>query len=131
MLAKRDVFSMTKTEFANIECEHNYKGEFDSLVIIPTRRKHDSGFRCLEFVAVKDGVPVYRFGGCSDVVHIDGIGGYGDWVRLGSIPKSLKPKAWSIDCLPCGYLRLFSSNSRLHTDEFIGSDCCVYAGMAK
>ncbi len=28
-------------------------GEFCGLIILPTRRKHDSGFRCMDFVAVK------------------------------------------------------------------------------
>ena len=47
-------------------------GEFDSLVILPTKRIHDSGFRCMDFVAVRKGVPLIRLSGCSDVIHIDG-----------------------------------------------------------
>jgi hypothetical protein len=84
-------------------------GEFDSLVILPTKRMHDSGFRIMDFVAVKDNKPICKLSGCSDVLHIDGIGGYGNWNLGKRIPKSIPPKGWSIDCLErSGLLRLFS-----------------------
>ena len=54
-------------------------GEFDSLIILPTKHLHDSGFWCMDFVAVKGSEPFCRLSGCSDVIHIDGIGGYRDW----------------------------------------------------
>jgi hypothetical protein len=82
-------------------------GEFDSLIILPTRYMHDSGFRCMDFVAVKGKEPFCRLSGCSDVIHIDGIGGYGEW--KGNLPTVIPPKGWSIDCLKkSGLLRLFS-----------------------
>lgn len=81
-------------------------GEFDSLIILPLRSMHESGFRKMDFVAVKDRTPFCKLSGCSDVLHIDGIGGYGRWVE--DIPKSISPKGWSIDCLKkSGLLRLF------------------------
>ena len=58
----------------------------------------------------KDGEPICRLSGCSDVLNLDGIGGYGNW-RSGEIPRLIEPKGWSIDCLPCGYLRLFSHST--------------------
>lgn len=83
-------------------------GEFSSLVIIPQDYAHDSGWMCMDFVAVsKEGEPICRLSGCSDVLNIDGIGGFGNW-RVGKMPSRIEPKGWSIDCLPCGYLRLFS-----------------------
>lgn len=79
-----------------------------SIIIIPTTKKHDSGFSCMEFILInKNGEPVYRTFGGSDVINIDGIGGYGDWNPDHGVPKSIKPVGWSIDCLPCGYLRLW------------------------
>lgn len=52
--------------------------EFSSLVIIPLNYAHDSGWMCMNFVAVnKDGEPICRLSGCSDVLNLDGIGGYG------------------------------------------------------
>jgi len=82
-------------------------GEFDSMIILPTKHIHDSGFRCMDFVAVKGKEPFCRLSGCSDVIHIDGIGGYGEW--KGNVPTVTPPKGWSIDCLKkSGLLRLFS-----------------------
>lgn len=76
-------------------------GEFDSLIILPTQQMHDSGFRCMDFVAVKENIPFCRLSGCSDVIHLDGI------FANGNIPTPLK--GWSIDCLKeSGLLRLFS-----------------------
>ena len=88
-------------------------GEFSSLVIIPQDYAHDSDWMCMDLVAVsKDGEPICRLSGCSDVLNLDGIGGYGDgnW-RFGELPNRIEPKGWRIDCLPCGYLRLFSRST--------------------
>lgn len=100
---------MTRAEFEQVPLrpwdEHTV---CRALVILPTRRQHDSGYRCMEFVAVsaKD-EPICRIAGGSDVIHIDGIGGYGEWAS--EVPHSVEPKGWSIDCLKVsGLLRLFS-----------------------
>jgi hypothetical protein len=84
-------------------------GKFNCLVILPGTTRHDSGFRCMSFVACNFKHPICILGGCSDVVHIDGIGGYGKW-EGGAISKNVLVKGWSIDCLPVsGLLRLFSN----------------------
>lgn len=94
----------------------NDVGEVDSLIILPTRRKHDSGFRCMEFVTIQKGKPTYIVGGCSDIIHLAGIGGYNVGGRnfdtellKNRISKHTCPQvSWSIDCLPVsGLLRLF------------------------
>jgi hypothetical protein len=103
---------MKKKDFQELRVRDRFDediGEFDSLVILPTRKKHDSGWMCMDFVACKDSEPICRLSGCSDVLNIDGIGGYGPY--YGSINKSVVPKGWSIDCLPCGYLRLWSNHT--------------------
>lgn len=85
-------------------------GEFDSLIILPSRRLHDSGYRCLDFVAVKGDTPICKLSGCSDVIHIDGFGGFGfDWLhRYNGCPHLVPPIGWSIDCLAkSGLFRLF------------------------
>ena len=85
-------------------------GEFDSLVILPLKMRHDSGYRCMDFVAVKDGEAMCRLAGGSDVLHIEGVGGYGyDWLsRYNTCPSLVPPVGWSIDCLPTsGLLRMF------------------------
>ena len=106
-----NVFEMKKEDFEKVPARGGYSkdvGEFHSLVIIPQDYAHESGWMCMDFVAVdKEGEPICRLSGCSDVLNLDGIGGYGDR-RPGMLPHFIEPKGWSIDCLPCGYLRLFS-----------------------
>lgn len=85
-------------------------GEFEELIILPLRSLHDSGYRLLDFIAVKGGEPIARLSGCSDVIHINGIGGYSKF--KGEIPRLIEPIGWSIDCLPkSGLLRLFTGES--------------------
>ena len=109
-----NVFDMTKEDFDKVPKRVGFSkdiGEFSALVIIPQDYAHDSGFMCMDFVAVsKEGEPICRLSGFSDVLNIDGIGGYGNW-RGGELPSRIEPKGWSIDCLPCGYLRLFSRST--------------------
>ena len=56
---------------------------FHSFVIIPVERDgeidlHDSGWGCMEFCLVNNDLePIGKVGGGSDVVNLDGIGGYG------------------------------------------------------
>ncbi len=105
----KTICEMTKTEFNQVKNREYFDtdiGEFDSLVLIPKRGSHDSGFRLMNFVAVKNNIPVCRLSGCSDVLHIDGICGVGKWRR--TIPRQVSPKGWSIDCLKkSGLFRLF------------------------
>lgn len=104
------IFKMTKEDFAQVPMvEDPYTApSFSSLVIIPTENEHDSGWICMEFVAVDGrGNPMFKMSGYSDVLHLDGIGGYGDWYERGvSRPELIEPKSWCFDCLPCGYIRL-------------------------
>lgn len=110
----RDLCDLKKSDFENVPYRKwNEEIVCDSIVIIPMDYEHDSGFLCMDVIAIVDDVPVLRCSGCSDVIHIDGIGGYGD-VRGNSelyksrIMSDKKPVTdWSIDCLPCGYFRLF------------------------
>ncbi len=110
------VFDMAKEDFKKVPERDGWSkdiGEFSSLVIIPQDYTHDSGWKGMDFVAAnKEGEPICRLSGCFDVLNLDGIGGYGyrNW-RLGELPNCIEPKGWSIDCLPCGYLRLFSRST--------------------
>ena len=109
-----NIFEMTKEDFEKVPERGGWSrdiGEFSALVIIPQDYAHDSGWMCMDFVAVdKEGEPICKLSGCSDVLHLDGIGGYGEWLG-GELPNCIKPKWWRIDCLPCGYLRLFSCST--------------------
>jgi len=98
----------------------------DSLIIIPggARELHDSGYRLLDFVAVVKWKPICLASGCSDVIHIDGIGGYGyRWVeKRAGVPQLVPPVAWSIDCLPkSGLLRLFVDRCKIRCGSALSS----------
>ena len=109
-----NVFDMTKEDFEKVPERGERSrdiGEFSALVIIPQDYAHDSGWMCMDFVAVrKDGEPICRLSGYSDLLGLDGNGGCGDW-RPGELPSRIEPKGWRIDCLPCGYLRVFSRST--------------------
>lgn len=85
---------------------------------------HGSGFRQMMFVPTFGGRPLGLIDGGSDVVHIEGIGGFGwAWLeRYGRVPGCVPPSAWSIDVLPVsGLLRLFPGSGKLITGEALSS----------
>lgn len=103
-------------------------GVFKGFIIVPTGDLHDSGFGCMKFVLTHHDDIVGAVGGGCDVVHLNGIGGYGiDWQK-NLADKKVPVIDWSIDLLPkSGCLRVFSSH-KLVLDDFIGSDFIVYDG---
>ena len=111
---------MTRKELEAVPQRKNWNEntECRTLVILPQRSKHDSGYRNMAFVAGdKDNNPICRIGGGSDVIHIDGIGGYGYSLDY-KLPDKIKSKSWSIDCLPkSGLLRIFSRCDLLAGDS--------------
>ncbi len=105
-----DIMKMKKKDFESLPHRSWDEdiGKFNQLIIVPQNYKHDSGYMCMDFIAVRDNEPICWLAGGSDVIHIDGIGGYGKWIG-GELPRHIIPKGWKIDCLPCGYLRLFAN----------------------
>lgn len=89
------------------------KNKYDTVIIVPMGTIHESGYMNMTFLFCKGNEIICRSSGVSDSLHIDGIGGYGYW-KSGPIPESLPPRAWSIDCLPNGYLRLFCSGKKIN-----------------
>lgn len=127
MPEKMNVMKMTVEDFGRVpyRTKDTDFSEFYSLVILPTEEIHDSGYKCMDFVAIdKDGYPICRLSGCSDVLHLDGIGGYGEY--KGKLNNMVVPKGWSIDCLPCGLIRVFS-RYMLKPDDMAVSSYCVYS----
>ena len=109
----------------------NFKPEekFDGCIIIPTKETHDSGFICMKFALTHNNKVVGCVGGGSDVVHINGIGGYGKYgndFTSALISQKVPRVCWRIDCLPNGLLRLFSDHW-LSIDDIICSDFALYA----
>lgn len=68
---------MTRTEFLNVP-KRKWDEELHGVIgvyVIPSGRKHESGYACMDFVAsFQDGRPPVRFGGGCDDVHFDGNG---------------------------------------------------------
>lgn len=108
---EKDINSMTREEILNVPGRGWQEdiGEFDSLIIIPLDELHESDYRLMDFVACIGQKPVRRLSGCSDVIHIGGVGGHGKWSLSRGLPSLVRPVGWSIDCLKeSGLLRLFS-----------------------
>lgn len=110
----KPIQEMTKEEFERLPVRgwNEEIGTFDSLVIIPQEDVHESDYRCLAFVACVGDMAICLIGGGSDVIHVEGIGGMGQWGftkfhKTGKIPQLAD--AWGIDCLKVsGLLRLFA-----------------------
>lgn len=121
------IMDMSKEDFEKLEYNNN-GSDFNSLVIVPMNKLHDSGFQCMKYVGVKDFKIVNVFGGASDVLHINGIGGYGDHDYFLEVIKTNKVDRLpiSIDCLPCGLVRLMFSNHKMETEQCGCSDISIY-----
>lgn len=120
------ILNSTKEEFENLDY-FKPTGEFNGIVIIPTNEMHESGYRCMKFALVNYGEVVGCVGGGSDIIRLNGIGGYGNFENYEKTLKTglTKRVDWSIDCLPNGLIRLFCS-SKLELDDFICSDFNLY-----
>lgn len=134
-----DILNMTKEDFDAVPRPDTYTDwnrltsngclEFQSFVIVPVYNEdgtiviHDSGWGCMEFCLIdRNNEPIVKVGGGSDVVNLDGIGGYGDdWLESTGI------HGWSIDLLPCGYLRLWTRSTLYIRDSIICSNFEVFS----
>ncbi len=122
------ITEMNKSDFRKVRVRgwNEDIGEFDSLVIIPgnSRELHDSGFRLMTYCLCRGLEPVCLTSGCSDVIHLDGIGGYGKgWSkRYGRVPNLIPPSGWNMDSLPkTGYLRLWATDKKLVCNSDLSS----------
>lgn len=117
---------MTKEDFLAVPERKSFDSEielFNSMVIIPLDDLHDSGYMLMDFVAVdRKDEPICRLSGCSDVIHLDGIGGYGKHYISGMNSRPIE--GWNIDCLPCGLLRIFC-NGWIESGDAL-SDFSIY-----
>lgn len=141
-----NILNMSKQDFANVPYLDTYSDweklapnghlEFNSLVVIPVENEdgtidlHDSGWGCMAFCLIgTNDEPIGKIGGCSDVLNLDGIGGYGEaWLsKYNEVPKQIPVHGWTIDLLPCGYLRVWSRNHLFINDRVIYSNMEVFA----
>lgn len=120
----KDIKEMTKKELMELE---NFipKKHFTGIVIVPMNYEHDSGFQCMKYILLNHWDIVGVVGGGSDVMHINGIGGYGKEPNY--ITRMVKAHDLRIDCLPKSKcLRLFSDDEMELWDLFCGSDFVFY-----
>ncbi len=105
----------TRSDFLEVSSRRSWNTiiQCDSLVILPLKQLHDSGYRLLDFVAIREGEPLCRVSGCSDVLHIAGIMGIGTIGTRGrASPAFVVPPAWCMDCLPkSGLLQIWPMNN--------------------
>ena len=131
MKLDKDINLYTLSELREMEYMPIKKKAFSSVIIVPMTEVHDSGYRCMKYILLRwDGdchEVVGVIGGCSDVIHINGIGGYGkDWER-GIATGTVERVDWSMDCLcESECVRLFASRD-LETRDWCGSDFEVFA----
>lgn len=94
-----DLNTMRRAEFYALPARKwdDTTGEFQSLVLLPMRGKHDSGYGFIDVVGVnqKAEVPMIRLSGCSDVVNLNG-GTYAGWLAYST---QKHPCEWCIDLL--------------------------------
>ena len=116
--------SSPKEDFEKLEFKRP-TGYFNSFVIIPTGELHDSGYGCMKFALFNNDEIVGCVGGYSDVIHFNGIGGYGlNWRK---VPKEVPTVDFCMDLLPNGLFRVFSQKCYLFIDSIICSDFSIYA----
>ena len=128
MEENKDLKKYTREEFLAIE-NHDPVGFFDDVIIVPTDLMHDSGFLCMKFIFVRQGLIVGAASGCSDVLHLNGIGGYGKpgFQFQYSLEKGMtKLVGWRIDVLPkSGCVRLMCDHP-LSADYMAVSDYSIF-----
>ena len=124
---RKKASAMTRKELQAVPHRTNWheKVVCSSIIILPQRTKHDSGYAALDFVAVdREDYPVCTLSGCSDVIHIGGIGGHNyEWdVYTQPLPMTSPCVSWSIDCLwKSKLLRIFASGHDLIAGDSLSS----------
>ena len=103
--------------------------KFTGFVIVPTGDIHDSGYGCMRFVLTRGNEIIGAVGSFCDVVHLNGIGGYGRCWHSSFESRMVPVIGWSIDLLPAsGCVRVFTDH-RLDIDlDFIFSSFEVFDG---
>lgn len=112
----KTIFEMSKKDFSalpEIPFKDSHLMKMTSVVIIRTGKMNPSGFKAMKLCAVgENGIPLGIIHDGSDVFYLDGIGGYGYSLR--NIGKKVASAAWCIDCIPCGYIRLFTKHGMMY-----------------
>lgn len=101
--------------------------EFNSLIIVPSEEIHDSGYRCMRAVLVRDNKIVGAIGGWSDVINPNGIGNRGDYSARSENLNYVPSIGLSIDCLKESKCIRLIMQKMCKMEEIITSNMCFYA----
>lgn len=96
---------------------------FNSLIIVPSEEIHDSGFRCMKAILVRDEEIVGAVSGWSDVINPNGIGNYGNSFKS---YKYVPYIGLSIDCLVKSKCVRLTMRKMCKMEDFIYSNMCFY-----
>lgn len=100
---------------------------FNAFVIVPTGDLHESGWGCMKFIFLRDREIIGAASGWSDVINLNGIGGYGLNYEESMRTQKVDRVSWSIDILPnSGCVRVFSDSHYLEYDHLICSSFQIY-----
>ena len=116
-----DIMHMTREEFLAIENFGEHE-KFEALIIVPTDELHDSGWRTMKFILVRENEIVGAVSGYSDVININGIGGYGKDYKEALRTQKVPVIGWKIDCLPVSGCLSLWCGKLCSAAGWIGSD---------
>lgn len=120
----KNIFDMTLEEIQEVPYFRTERS-FYEVVILPNEKVNNTvGFRCMDYILCDGGEIVAKIGSSSKQIHINGIGGQGNWKKLKKISKhevltELVP--WQMDCLPKSNLLRIYCGRELELADFMGS----------
>ncbi len=113
MSEQKTIYQMTRKEILAVpRVDRNiYHVECKSFIVIPTARKHSSGYNCMEVVAVDENtLPICKAVVSTDILNLQNFGR--DWRPIKeNVPQDEILFEWRIDCLSKSrLLRFFKGN---------------------
>jgi hypothetical protein len=145
---KMSIKEMTRKDFEDVELRHPPDAEIwcDSVVLLPTNKRHETGYRVLELVAIRNHEPLCRiryestnpeYSGIDSVEFVD-IRGDEVIERWDEDPKKqrrgtrdyahVKLNRWKMDCLPrSGLFQFWGQGCRIRIKD---DHACVKLELA-
>ena len=129
VMLNKNILDYTLEEFQDME--YFGGGElFTSIILVPTEDIHDSGYRCMAGILVRDDKIVGKVGGGCDVVSPNGTGNYGPFnpaifsklINSRTVPYM----GLSMDCLPKSNCVRLMLSGLWRMNDFLGSYLTFY-----
>ena len=112
-MTQKSIFQMTRKEILAIPRVERgvWWVECKSFIVIPTARKHDSGYNCMEVIAVdENSLPLCKATISSDVINLQNYEQNHRTIKE-KVPQNEILFEWRIDCLSKSkLLRFFKGN---------------------